>query len=122
MAYGIRGLLRGSGDEPGGVEQHTVGNAMVLHGSEKISPEAQSLALSVVTDAENDIVVLDLGDGMPIHSWESMASVLPRRRRGIRLVACGRQQNAAAMAGQWLSERLNRTVIAPDGELIRGSA
>jgi hypothetical protein len=122
MANGIRGLLRGRGDEPGGVEQHTVGNALVLHSEEKISSEAQSLALSVVADAENDIVVLDLGDGMPINSWESMAGVLPKRRRGIRLVACGRHHNTAAMAGQWLSERLGRTVIAPDGDLVRGSA
>ncbi|AGL14106.1 hypothetical protein L083_0596 [Actinoplanes sp. N902-109] len=118
----IRSMLRGRGDEPGGVVQHTVGNALVLHAEDSISPEAQSLALAVVEDAENDVVVLDLGDGMPIGSWESMAGVLPRRRRGIRLVACGRQHNAAAMAGQWLSERLNRTVIAPDGVLVRGSA
>ncbi|GAA2565544.1 hypothetical protein GCM10010435_42890 [Winogradskya consettensis] len=122
MATGIRGLLRGGKDEPSGVVQHTVGNALVLHAEDSISSEAQSLALSVVEDAENDVVVLDLGDGMPIGSWESMAGVLPRRRRGIRLVACGRHHNAAAMAGQWLSERLNRTVIAPDGELVRGSA
>ena len=122
MANGIRGLLRGKGDEPRGVTQHTVGNALVLHSEERISAEAQSLALSVVADAENDIVVLDLGDGMPINSWESMAGVLPRRRRGIRLVACGKHHNAAAMAGQWLSERLGRTVIAPDGDLVRGSA
>ncbi|GAA2491364.1 hypothetical protein [Winogradskya humida] len=122
MATGIRGLLRGGKDEPSGVVQHTVGNALVLHAEDSISAEAQSLALSVVEDAENDVVVLDLGDGMPIGSWESMAGVLPRRRRGIRLVACGRHHNAAAMAGQWLSERLNRTVIAPDGELVRGSA
>ncbi|KUL22660.1 hypothetical protein [Actinoplanes awajinensis] len=122
MANGIRGLLRGKGDEPGRVEQHIVGNATVLHGSDRISAEAQTLAMAVVADADNDIVVLDLGAGMPINSWEAMARVLPRRRRGIRLVACGRSTTAAAMAGQWLSERLNRTVIAPDGELIRGSA
>ncbi len=123
MASLIRSLRRnGPRDEPGGVVPHTVGNALVLHSEEAISAEAQSLALSVVEDASNDVVVLDLGDGLPIGSWESMANVLPRRRRGIRLVACGRHHNAAAMAGQWLSERLNRTVIAPDGILIRGSA
>jgi hypothetical protein len=118
----IRGLLRGGRGDSGGIVQHTVGNALVLHQQDAISSEAQSLALSVIEDPENDVVVLDLGDGMPIGSWESMAGVLPRRRRGIRLVACGENHNAAGMAGQWLSERLNRTVIAPDGDLIRGSA
>ncbi|WP_018788318.1 hypothetical protein [Micromonospora sp. CNB394] len=117
----IRGLLRGQGGPAGGVVQHTVGNAMVLHAEETISAEAQSLALTVVEDADNDVVVLDLGHSLPIGSWESMALVLPRRRRGIRLMACGSYGDTAAMAGQWLSERLNRTVIAPDGELIRGA-
>ncbi|MFG1741207.1 hypothetical protein ACGFLT_24585 [Micromonospora chalcea] len=122
MATRIRDLFGGGKDRPGGVVQHTVGNALVVHVEDAISPEAQSLALSMIEDAENDVVVLDLGDGMPISAWESMAGVLPRRRRGIRLVACGRHGNSAAMAGQWLSERLNRTVIAPDGDLVRGSS
>ncbi len=122
MATRIRDLFGGGKDRPEGVVQHTVGNALVVHAEDAISPEAQSLALSVIEDAENDVVVLDLGDGMPISAWEAMAGVLPRRRRGIRLIACGRHGNSAAMAGQWLSERLNRTVIAPDGDLVRGSA
>ncbi|PPA56908.1 hypothetical protein [Micromonospora chalcea] len=122
MATRIRDLFGGGKDRPGGVVQHTVGNALVVHAEDAISSEAQSLALSMIEDAENDVVVLDLGDGMPISAWESMAGVLPRRRRGIRPVACGRHGNSAAMAGQWLSERLNRTVIAPDGDLVRGSA
>ncbi|MET0422320.1 MAG: hypothetical protein ABW046_00500, partial [Actinoplanes sp.] len=122
MATRIRDLFGGGKERPEGVVQHTVGNALVVHAEDTISAEAQSLALSMIEDAENDVVVLDLGDGMPISLWESMAGVLPRRRRGIRLVACGRSGNSAAMAGQWLSERLNRTVIAPDGDLVRGSA
>ncbi|MGY4681225.1 hypothetical protein ACWIGG_05580 [Micromonospora aurantiaca (nom. illeg.)] len=122
MATRIRDLFGGGKDRPEGVVQHTVGNALVVHAEDAISPEAQSLALSVIEDAENDVVVLDLGEGMPISAWEAMAGVLPRRRRGIRLIACGRHGNSAAMAGQWLSERLNRTVIAPDGDLVRGSA
>ncbi|MDX5459192.1 hypothetical protein ACGFI5_16860 [Micromonospora tulbaghiae] len=122
MATRIRDLFGGGKDRPEGVVQHTVGNALVVHAEDAISPEAQSLALSMIEDAENDVVVLDLGDGMPISAWEAMAGVLPRRRRGIRLIACGRHGNSAAMAGQWLSERLNRTVVAPDGDLVRGSA
>jgi hypothetical protein len=103
------------------IVQHMVGNAIVLHVPDSISAEAQSLALAVTEDKDNDVVVIDLGDGLAIDSWESMASVLPRRRRGIRLMACGRHRDSAAMAGQWLSERLNRTVLAPDGDLVRGA-
>lgn len=122
MVSGIRDLLRGGRRESGGIVRHTVGNALVLHACDEISAEAQSLALSIVEDTENDVVVLDLGAALPINSWEAMAGVLPRRRRGIRLVASGRHGNAAAMAGQWLAERLRRTVIAPDGDLVRGAA
>ncbi|MCO8275498.1 hypothetical protein M1L60_33435 [Actinoplanes sp. TRM 88003] len=108
-------------DDESPVVQHVVGNAIVLHAPDAISVEAQSLALSVTADEDNDVVVLDLGDGLAIDSWESMAGALPRHRRGIRLMACGRNRASAAMAGQWLSERLNRTVIAPDGDLVRGA-
>ena len=73
MATRIRDLFGGGKDRPEGVVQHTVGNALVVHAEDAISPEAQSLALSMIEDAENDVVVLDLGDGMPISAWESMA-------------------------------------------------
>lgn len=120
MTTRIRDLLSGGRERPDGFGHHTVGNALVLHADEEISPEAQSLALSVAEDPEHDVVVLDLGDGVPIGAWESMAWTLPRRRRGIRLVACGRHRAMTAMAAQWLSERLHRTVLAPDGDLVRG--
>ncbi|MGW3621399.1 hypothetical protein [Micromonospora arida] len=120
MASAIWQARRRRKDGSDRIVQHVVGNAMVLHAPEAISAEAQSLALSITEDVENDVVVLDLGDSLAIDSWESMANVLPRRRRGIRLMACGRHRGSAAMAGQWLSERLNRTVIAPDGDLVRG--
>ncbi|MCM4083577.1 hypothetical protein [Paractinoplanes hotanensis] len=121
MAPAIWQSRRPRRDEDGPIVRHVVGNAIVLHTPDAISAEAQSLALSVNTDEDNDVVVLDLGDGLAINSWESMATVLPRHRRGIRLMACGRNRGSAAMAGQWLSERLNRTVIAPDGDLVRGA-
>ncbi|MEU7906149.1 hypothetical protein [Actinoplanes sp. NPDC049118] len=104
------------------IARHTVGNALVLHTDGPISAEAQSLALGVKEDANNDIVVLDLHGDMPVGIWESVAGALNRRRRGIRLVVCGQQQETVVLAGQWLSDRLNRTVIAPHGHLIRGAA
>ncbi|WP_436535556.1 hypothetical protein [Actinoplanes sp. HUAS TT8] len=121
MVFGIRGLLRG-GDDAGEMARHTVGHALVLHGTDKISAEAQNLALAVAADPEHDIVVLDLGAGLPTSSWESIAAALPRRRRGLRIMACGQHRGMAALVGQWLSERLNRTVVAPDGVLVRGAA
>lgn len=104
------------------IGRHTVGNALVLHARERISAEAQSLALAVDADAENDIVVLDLHDDLPVGIWESVAVALPRHRRGIRLVICGAGQDTIALAGQWLSDRLGRSVLTPYGNLIRGAS
>ena len=104
------------------IGRHTVGNALVLHAREAISSEAKSLALAVDEDAENDIVVLDLHDALPVDIWESVAVGLPRRRRGIRLVICGAGQDTIVLAGQWLSDRLGRSVVAPYGDMIRGAS
>lgn len=105
------------------IGKHTVGNALVLHARERISSEAQSLALAVAHDADNEIVVLDLHDDLPVGIWESVAGALHRRRRGgIRLVVCGARQDTSVLAGQWLSDRLGRPVVAPYGQMIRGSS
>jgi hypothetical protein len=98
--------------------RHTVGNAIVLHGSARISLEAQSVALAVPPDPENDIVVLDVPPGPAADIWEAAAAALPRRRRGIRLMVCGAPVETAALAGQWFADRLGRSVVAPHGHPI----
>ncbi|GAA0804826.1 hypothetical protein [Spirilliplanes yamanashiensis] len=98
--------------------RHTVGNAIVLHGQARISLEAQSVALAVPPDTENDIVVLDVPRGPSTDLWEAAAAALPRRRRGIRLMVCGAPVETAALAGQWFADRLGRSVVAPHGHPI----
>jgi hypothetical protein len=104
------------------VSRHTVGNALVLHLTERISDEAQVLAMAVAEDAEHDIVVLDLPGDLPIGVWEAVAAALPRQRRPVRLVVCGKEQDTTSLAGQWLAERLGRQVVAPHGRLALGAA
>jgi hypothetical protein len=101
--------------------RRTVGSAMVVHRRGAMTTAAQALAMTVAEDPEHDLVVVDLPAELPIAVWEVVADVLPRRRRGIRLVMGGRSRETTAMAGQWLSERLGRTVIAPDGQLVSGA-
>ncbi|WP_436535558.1 hypothetical protein [Actinoplanes sp. HUAS TT8] len=111
---------RGKGSR--GMPLHTVGNAYVLYSTEQISPQAQSLAMNVAQDPENDVVVLDAPGRMSVLTWESVAQALPRRRRaGIRLVICGDNAEPSSLVGQWLSERLNRTVVAPHGTVLRAA-
>ncbi|WP_305785782.1 hypothetical protein [Symbioplanes lichenis] len=102
--------------------RHTIGNALVVHARDRISSEAQALALAVAEDGDNDIVVLDLHDGLPMGSWEAVAGALPRSRRGIRLLVCGAGLDIATLAGQWLSDRLGRSVVVPYGHLLRGAS
>ncbi|GAB3376856.1 hypothetical protein [Amycolatopsis echigonensis] len=102
----------------GALEKKTVGNALVVHLAEGMTVQAQSLALGVAADPEHDLVVVDLPVDSPISMWESVAKALPRRRRGVRLVIGGRSRETTALAGQWLAERINRPVLAPDGSVI----
>jgi hypothetical protein len=99
-----------------------VGNALVLHTEDQISSEAQHLALGVREDDDNDIVLLDLQGEMPVGIWEAVAASLRKSRRGIRLVVCGQPAETTVLTGQWLSERLNRTVIVPHGYIVKGTA
>jgi hypothetical protein len=104
------------------VTRHTVGNALVLHLENRVSDEAQVMAMAVAADPEHDIVVLDLPGDLPIGVWEAIAAALPRQRRPVRLVVCGKEQDTTSLAGQWLAERLGRQVVAPHGRLALGAA
>ncbi|SEP52333.1 hypothetical protein [Amycolatopsis saalfeldensis] len=111
-------MRRGNGASGAPLDKQTIGNALVVHPAAGMTEEAQALALGVAADTEHDLVVVDLPVDSPISMWESVAKVLPRRRRGVRLVIGGRSRETTALAGQWLAERINRTVLAPDGSVI----
>jgi hypothetical protein len=94
----------------------------VIHPEGQISEGTREMAQSVAQDPDHDLVLIDLPANCPIWVWELVARTLSTVKRGIRLVIGGRSRETAAMAGQWLSERLQRTVLAPDGTVIAGSA
>ncbi|GAA2564407.1 hypothetical protein GCM10010435_40970 [Winogradskya consettensis] len=106
-----------------GITRNTVGNATVLSTDDRMSEEARTLAFAVRPDDDNDVLVLDLQGEQPLGIWESVAAAVGRRgRRGIRLVVCGQHPEMARLAGQWLSDRLGRPVLAPYGELVRAKS
>lgn len=102
-----------------GLTAQTVGNAIVVHGPDGMSPEARLLASALPADPDNDLVVADPPPDAAGGFWESFAATLPRGRRGLRLVLANRSRELGALAGHWLSTRLDRTVLAPDGIQIR---
>lgn len=93
----------------------TVGNALVVHAHEGMSAEARSLASALPADPDNDLVVADPPPESASTYWDSFAASLPRGRRGLRVVFANRSRELGALAGHWLSTRLGRTVLAPDG-------
>ncbi|MEV6236895.1 hypothetical protein [Lentzea sp. NPDC051838] len=119
MAIMTRDRETGGGEF--GLTKHTIGNALVVYPVGNMTKAAQDLALNVAADTENDLVVVDLPVSSPISMWESVAQVLPKRRRGVRLVIGGRSRETTALAGHWLAERLKRTVLVPDGPVLRGA-
>lgn len=104
-----------------GLTKHIIGNALVVYPVGNMTKAAQEIALTVAADTENDLVVVDLPISSPISMWESVAQVLPKRRRGVRLVIGGRSRETTALAGHWLAERLKRTVLVPDGPVVLGA-
>ncbi|GGU76743.1 hypothetical protein [Lentzea flava] len=99
---------------------HMIGNALVVHPRSVLREEIRDLALSLAPDPDHELVVVDLPSASSFSVWESTAKLLPRKRRGVRLVLGGRSREMTVLAGQWLSERLGRTVIAPDGQVMPG--
>ena len=104
---------------PATVAQHVVGNALVLHTGDEISAEAQAFALDVAPDPDRDIVVLDLPAVMPAGAWEAMGETLQKKRRPLRVIVSGAARETAVLAGQWLADRIERPVVAPDGRVTR---
>ncbi|SDM81363.1 hypothetical protein [Allokutzneria albata] len=105
-----------------GVEMtsHTIGHALVVYPKDRMSAELRTFALGLAPDPDHELVVVDVPAGSPFSLWESAAELMPRKRKGLRLVIGGRSRETTALAGQWLAERLGRPVLAPDGAVVPG--
>jgi len=103
------------------LSKRIIGNATVLHLPGRLSAQAQELAIRVAKDPHYDLVILDLPPGGPVTVWDAVADQLPRSRRGVRVVIGGRPRETTALAGQWLAERIGRSVVAPDGAVLSGA-
>jgi hypothetical protein len=97
----------------------TIGNTLVVHAPSGMSAEARALASALPADPDHELVVADPPPESTGAFWESFAASLPKGRRALRLVLASRSRELGALAGHWLSTRLNRTVVAPDGVQIR---
>jgi hypothetical protein len=102
-----------------GIETETVGHALVVHAPEGMSPAARSLASALPADPDHELVVADVPAESTSTFWEAVAASVPRGKRGLRLVLSSRSRELGAGAGQWLSTKLGRAVLAPVGVQFR---
>lgn len=104
-----------AGDDAGFARIATIGAATVVHGVEGGTAEARTMAARLPPDSDHDLVVADLPPDAPVGVWESVASVIPKGRRPVRLVPGRHPREMNPQVAQWLAERLGRPVLAPYG-------
>ncbi|MGW3118226.1 hypothetical protein ACWDBW_13975 [Streptomyces sp. NPDC001107] len=100
------------------LECRSIGDALLVHPEGKLNPQVRAFVGGLAHDPEHTLVVVDLPEDPPAEDWESVARLLRRRGRSFRLIT-GRPCRASAQkVGQLLADRLERTVLAPDGWML----
>ncbi|MDH6109215.1 hypothetical protein P3T36_007625 [Kitasatospora sp. MAP12-15] len=95
------------------------GDAMLIHAKGGADPQALAFAQRLAPDTQNTLVVVDLPFGALEPHWQQLARLLDRLPgKGLRLVFGRATPQESRAVGQLLAERLQRTVLAPDGELL----
>ncbi|MEC3993799.1 hypothetical protein VSR01_09700 [Actinacidiphila sp. DG2A-62] len=110
-----RAALRAAGPA---VESRSVGNALLVHPRGFVDSRALAFVRRLAADPQHTLVVLDLPASPEDSVWESVARVLDRRGVSFRLVPGRGTREDVRRAAQWLADRLDRIVLAPDGTVV----
>ena len=100
------------------LECRSIGDALLVHPEGKLNPQVRAFVGGLAQDPEHTLVVVDLPEDPPAEDWESVARLLRRRGRSFRLITGRPSRESAQKAGQLLADRLDRTVLAPDGWML----
>lgn len=100
------------------LECRSIGDALLVHPEGKINPQVRAFVGGLAQDPEHTLVVVDLPEDPPAEDWESVARLLRRRGRSFRLITGRPCRESAQKVGQLLADRLERTVLAPDGWML----
>ncbi|GAA4806761.1 hypothetical protein [Streptomyces ziwulingensis] len=112
MALGLRPRRAGEALDLTG---HRAGHALLVHVRGTLDQQALAFARGLPEDPEHHLVVLDLPADLTDATWPEIARVLGRRDGDYRLVTGRRPPDGVLPLGQWLAERLDRTVLVADG-------
>ncbi|KUO05524.1 hypothetical protein AQJ67_05070 [Streptomyces caeruleatus] len=101
------------------MECQDIGGALLVHPEGEIDPRVRAFVAGLAKDPEHTLVVVDLPADPPTEDWESVAGLLQRRGRSFRVVIGRPSSRETAMTvGQLLADRLDRTVLTPDGRVL----
>lgn len=110
-----RAALRAVGST---LEARSVGNALLIHPRGLVDDRALAFSRSLATDPQHTLVVLDLPARTEEDVWETVARTLDREGRSFRLVPGRGTREDVQRTAQWLADRMERVVVAPDGQLV----
>ncbi|MBW8792679.1 MAG: hypothetical protein JF597_03550 [Streptomyces sp.] len=96
----------------------TLNNALLIRPRAAADHRAQLFARGLAPDGQHNLVVLDLPADPPSDLLESLARILERRRGTFRMIPGRSSRTQTARLAQWLADRLDRAVLAPDGHQL----
>ncbi|WP_327179400.1 hypothetical protein OG599_31670 [Streptomyces sp. NBC_01335] len=112
MALGPK--TRRTGETPD-LDSHRTGHVLLIHARGALDEQALAFAGGLPEDPEHHLVVLDLPAGFTGAGWPRLARLLGRRDGDYRLVFGRRPTGGVLPLGQYLADRLDRTVLVADG-------
>ncbi|MEH0581027.1 hypothetical protein QBA54_42895 [Streptomyces sp. B21-108] len=101
-----------------GLQCQSVGGALLVHREGRSDPRVRAFADGLAHDPEHTLVVVDLPQNPPAEDWESVARLLKRRGRSFRVITGRPSRESAMTVGRLLADRLDRTVLTPDGWVL----
>ncbi|MFD6529921.1 hypothetical protein [Streptomyces sp. NPDC060184] len=112
MALGLKNRRTGEAPE---LDSHRTGHVLLVHARGALDERALAFAGGLPEDPGHHLVVLDLPAGFTDAGWPRLARLLARRAGDYRLVFGRRPTGGVLPLGQWLADRLDRTVLVADG-------
>ncbi|MFH8982043.1 hypothetical protein [Streptomyces varsoviensis] len=100
------------------LEARNIGNALLVHPRGFVDNRALAFSERLAADPQHTLVVLDLPARPEDDVWETVARALDRKGHSFRLVPGRGTREDVQRAAQWLANRLDRVILAPDGALV----